>query len=81
MSTKTMTKLSELSRGLSARIHHIEADNHLARKLIDLGLTEGLELRLAHTGPFGRDPIAIETHDRCIALRRRDAAHITVELL
>lgn len=76
-----MTKLSELTRGKTARIHHIEADSNLARKLVEMGLTEGLELRLAHTGPFGGDPIAIETNDRCIALRRRDAAHITVELL
>ena len=73
-------KLTDLARGQSARIHHIEANDHLERKLIEMGLTEGMELRLAHTGPFGRDPIAIETHDRCIALRRRDAAHIAVEV-
>lgn len=72
-------KLSELRRGEVARIQHFEADDNLTRKLLELGLTEGLELRMSHTGPFGRDPIAIEVHDRCIALRRRDAAHVTVE--
>jgi ferrous iron transport protein A len=72
-------KLSELHRGQVARIHHIEADENLTRKLLEMGLTEGLELRLAHTGPFGRDPIAIEVNDRTVALRRRDAAHITIE--
>lgn len=72
-------KLSELKRGDRARIHSIEADDNLARKLLELGLLEGMELRLAHTGPFGRDPIAIEMNDRCIALRRRDAAHVTIE--
>ena len=60
-------KLSELKRGDRARIHSIEADDNLARKLLELGLLEGMELRLAHTGPFGRDPIAIEMNDRCIA--------------
>lgn len=72
-------KLSELKRGDRARIHSIEADDHLARKLLELGLLEGMELRLTHTGPFGRDPIAVELNDRCIALRRRDAAHVTIE--
>ena len=71
--------LDQLRRGERARIQHIEADDNLARKLLELGLLEGIELRLAHVGPFGRDPIAIEVHDRCIALRRRDAAHIFIE--
>jgi ferrous iron transport protein A len=72
-------KLSELKRGELARIEQIDAQEDLARKLLEMGITEGLELRLAHTGPFGRDPIAIEINDRIIALRRRDAAHVTIE--
>lgn len=72
-------KLAELKRDERARIEHIDADENLARKLLEMGLHEGMELRLAHTGPFGRDPIAIEINDRCVALRRRDASHITVE--
>lgn len=71
--------LSQLKRGEAARIHSIAAAETLERKLLEMGLTEGLELRLLHTGPFGRDPIAIETNDRCIALRRRDASHILIE--
>lgn len=74
-------KLHQLRRGERARIHSIDADDNLARKLLELGLLEGMELRLAHTGPFGRDPIAVEVHDRCVALRRRDAAHIHIEKL
>jgi ferrous iron transport protein A len=71
--------LSELRRGEVARIHDIQADDNLTRKLVEMGLTEGLELRLSHTGPFGRDPIAIEANDRVIALRRRDASHILID--
>ena len=76
-----LMKLSELTRGDRARIHAIEAEDNLARKLLELGLLEGMELRLAHTGPFGRDPIAIELNHRCVALRRRDAAHVMIEKL
>lgn len=71
--------LSELKRGETARILAIEAEDGLMRKLLEMGLHEGMEVRLAHTGPLGSDPIAFQTHDRCVALRRRDASHITIE--
>jgi ferrous iron transport protein A len=72
-------KLSDLKRGEVARIERLEADDNMTRKLLELGLSEGLELRLLHTGPFGRDPLAIEVNDRFLALRRRDASHVVIE--
>ncbi|MES2983937.1 MAG: FeoA domain-containing protein [Pseudomonadota bacterium] len=74
-------QLSTLIRGQRARIHTIDAEDGLVRKLLEMGLQEGMELRVAHVGPFGRDPIAIEIADRCVALRRRDASHIRVEMI
>jgi ferrous iron transport protein A len=73
--------LSQLSRGERACIEHIDADDSLTRKLLEMGLLEGMELRLAHVGLFGGDPMAIEISDRCIALRRRDAACIHIRKL
>lgn len=74
-------QLSELPRGKRAHIETIEADDALTRKLLEMGLQEGMELRIVHTGPIGRDPLAIEINDRCVALRRRDAAHIRVTVV
>ncbi len=71
--------LTDLKRGEKALITAIHAEDALMRKLLEMGLHEGLELRLAHAGPIGRDPIAIEINHRTIALRRRDASHITIE--
>ncbi len=71
--------LTDLKRGEKARITAIQADDALMRKLLEMGLHEGMDLRLAHTGPFGRDPLAIEISDRSIALRRRDASYISIE--
>lgn len=76
-----MIALSTLARGHRARIARIDADDALARRLLSLGVQEGFELELLHEGPFCRDPIAIRLHERIIALRRRDASHIMVELL
>lgn len=73
--------LSNLPRGKRARIATIEAGDSLTRKLLEMGILEGQELTLLHVGPIRRDPLAIRLNDRIIALRRRDASHIHVELL
>lgn len=73
-------KLSNMRRGEQARIHTIDASDALTRKLLEMGLEEGMDVTLLHEGPVGRDPIAIRiTGDRVIALRRRDAAAIGIE--
>lgn len=70
--------LSHLPRGARARIDAIVADDMLTRKLLEMGFLEGMEVRVLHTGPIRRDPMAIEMNDRTIALRRKDASHIQV---
>lgn len=74
-------KLSNLRRGEHARIQHIDASDALARKLLEMGIEEGMEVMLLHEGPIRRDPMAIRLNDRIIALRRRDAEFIAVESL
>ena len=74
-----MTYLSDLPRGQAARIRKIDGDDTLARKLLEMGLQEGMTLTLLHEGPLGRDPIAVSINDRIVALRRREAAHIVVD--
>ena len=51
----------------------------LERRLIELGLVEGARVEVLHQGPFGGDPIAVRVNEATIALRRRDAALVTVE--
>lgn len=77
----TPVKLSHLRRGDHARIHHIDAADALLRKLLEMGIEEGMELTLLHEGPVRRDPLAVRLGDRIVALRRRDAEHITVEAI
>lgn len=72
-------KLTNLRRGAHARIARIDASESLARKLLEMGIEEGMEVTLLHEGPIRRDPLAIRLNDRVIALRRRDAEHISVE--
>lgn len=73
--------LHMLPRATRARITAIHSDEATLRKLLALGVIEGMEVELLHEGPIGRDPIALRVDDRTIALRRREAACIDVELL
>lgn len=73
-------KLSQLSRGAQARISRIDGADALTRKLLEMGLEEGMDITLLHEGPIARDPIAIRIGgDRVIALRRRDADAIHLD--
>jgi ferrous iron transport protein A len=56
-------------------------DDHaleLERRLLELGFVEGARVELLHEGLFGRDPIAMKVDDMRIALRRHEAASLTV---
>jgi len=80
-------RLSEARRGdrgvivqVGAHWHHQEHEVELERRLLELGLVEGAKVELLHEGLFGRDPIAVKVDDMRVALRRHEAASLTIEL-
>ena len=60
--------------------HHQTAEVELERRLLELGLVEGANVELIHEGLFGRDPMALKVDDMRVALRRKEAASLTIEL-
>lgn len=75
--------LNELPLRRPARISAIDWDGlaeHEARRLRELGFDEGVRVELLHHGPLGRDPIACRVGRMTIALRRRQADAVRVEL-
>jgi ferrous iron transport protein A len=70
-------------RGVITRVKPGGTDEHAAeleRRLLELGLIEGARVELLHNGLFGRDPMALRVDDMRVALRRHEAANLTVEL-
>lgn len=65
---------------VGAHCHHQAEDVELERRLLELGFVEGARVELLHEGLFGRDPIAMKVDDMRVALRRREAASLTLEL-
>ncbi|MBN8542767.1 MAG: ferrous iron transport protein A [Alphaproteobacteria bacterium] len=73
--------LTQLKKSIRARITAIASDESMKQKIIEMGLCEGLEVTLLHEGPFGRDPIAVLVEGHVVAMRRSEAATVTVEIL
>ena len=70
-------------RGVITRVGSVDGDEHgaeLERRLLELGFVEGARVQLLHQGVFGGDPMALKVDDMRVALRRREARGLTLEL-
>ena len=72
-------------RGVIARVHvrpdvahHGLSADELERRLLELGFVEGAAVEVIHEGLFGGDPMAVRLDDMRVALRRGDAAEVTL---
>ncbi|MDB5455617.1 MAG: ferrous iron transport protein [Caulobacter sp.] len=63
--------------GVTGATEAIHADE-LERRLLEMGFVEGAVIEVLHEGAFGRDPIALRVDDMRVALRRREAAAVSV---
>jgi ferrous iron transport protein A len=64
--------------GETGRSESIDPEE-LERRLLEMGFVEGAVFEVLHEGLFGRDPIAVRIDDMRVALRRREAAAVTVQ--
>ena len=74
-----MTTLDELLIGESARIAGFDgASPSYRRRLLSLGLTPGVVVRVARVAPLG-DPMEIRVRGFAMSLRKTEAAALLVE--
>lgn len=68
--------LTQLKKGESGYVHSINVDNEkLKHRLIDMGITTGVKIRLVKAAPAG-DPLEIALRGYSLSLRKSDAEHI-----
>ena len=75
--------LDLLGRGVPARIVSIGWDalgQTEANRLRHFGFDENVKVELLHQGPFGRDPLAIRIGRMTVAIRRRHALAVQVQI-
>ncbi|MFC5526439.1 ferrous iron transport protein A [Rhodanobacter ginsengisoli] len=74
-------RLSDLPRGAPAvvvRVDDAHAADPIAQRLRDLGFVDGEPVRVVAVGPMGGDPVLIQIGFTRFALRRAEAARVSV---
>ena len=72
--------LDQLETGTKAEITQIRAKGEIRRRLIDIGVTKGSNLKVLRVAPLG-DPIEIHIKGFNLSLRLEEAKTITVRIL
>lgn len=93
MSHNKLVPLSSLTKGqygivrqIDERLlpHNVELEKgELERRILEIGIVEGVNLKVLHFGLINRDPIAIllENNGMTVAIRRNESQIILVEPL
>jgi ferrous iron transport protein A len=75
------TSLSNLRRGQKGKVLSLDIDDQqLRRKLLDMGITEGVQIKIKKIAPLG-DPIDIELRGYELCIRKHDLSMIIVEVI
>ena len=73
-----MNNLKEVPVGSSAKVVRIHGEGAVKRRIMDMGITKGVEIHVRKVAPLG-DPIEITVRGYELSLRKADAENIEVE--
>jgi ferrous iron transport protein A len=71
---------AEMRIGQRARVVGIEGIDEITARLMEMGLTPGVEIELLGTAPFG-DPLEFEVRGYRLSLRVSEARRASVDIL
>lgn len=74
---KKTTSLEKIDVGQKALVIGVNIKGNLRRRLFDLGLINGTQIKCLGKSPFG-DPIAFSIKDSVIAIRTEDCKNILI---
>jgi len=75
-----VTALSGLRIGARASVVRIEGSDEVSLRLMEMGLTPGVEVGLIGLAPLG-DPLELELRGYRLSLRKSEAARVLVDPL
>ena len=73
-----MKTLKDVAVGDSAIVKKLSGEGALKRRIMDMGVTMGVEIFVRKVAPFG-DPIEVTVRGYELSLRKDEAANIIVE--
>jgi Fe2+ transport system protein FeoA len=72
-----MSKLAHLRIGARATVVRVEGASEVSLRLLEMGLTPGVEIALVGVAPLG-DPLELEIRGYRLSLRKSEAALVEV---
>ena len=72
-----MLTLKDAKIGSVVRVVKVHGEGALKRRIMDMGITKGIEIYLRKSAPFG-DPIQLNLRGYELTMRRADAANIEI---
>lgn len=73
-----MKTLKEAKVGATVKVKKIKGSGAIKRRIMDMGITKGVEIRIQKVAPLG-DPIEITVRGYELTLRKDDAEIIEIE--
>ena len=73
-----MSSLADVALGQSATVRDVAGSRAFRRRLLEMGLVPGIDVRVVTVAPLG-DPIQIEVRGGQWSIRRGEAAQIAVD--
>ena len=73
-----MKKLKDVAVGDKAIVKRLSGEGALKRRIMDMGVTKGVEVLVRRVAPFG-DPIEVTVRGYELSLRKAEAENILVE--
>ena len=73
-----MKTLKDVAVGDSAIVKKLSGEGALKRRIMDMGVTKGVEIFVRKVAPFG-DPIEVNVRGYELSLRKAEAENILVE--
>ncbi len=73
-----MKTLRDVKVGQNAVVKRLHGDGPVKRRIMDMGITKGVELHVRKVAPLG-DPMELNVRGYELSVRKADAAMIEVE--
>ncbi len=73
-----MYTLKQVPIGASARVVKLHGTGAVRRRIMDMGITKGVNVTVCKTAPLG-DPLQLSVRGYSLSLRKADAETIEVE--
>lgn len=73
-----MSRLADMTVGQTARVAAVEGVDDISIRLLEMGLTPGVEIKLLGTAPLG-DPLEFELRGYRLSIRKSEAARVALQ--